>query len=290
MKNCKTCHAEFEAKNKRNIYCGRYCAVNEITKCTLCDTEFTRQRNKKAKPYCSKKCRNIDTGRTLLLKCSLCEKEFYRSHSMSVGKESNFCSVMCQDNSLKNKVERTCVECGVVFSVIPANSINRKYCSHECRRKYLEKDDLVYHYVEQGLSAEATGFELGVSENTVLKELHRHKIDTRDAGFGISGVSDDGTHVRSSYGMLVSNKLSEAKLSYEYDVRLPFKRGFLTDFLVGDVYVEVWGIVNYSPYQRRMELKKKLYKEHGVKLVSIYPQDLKNLDLKIDEIKNLMIK
>jgi DNA helicase-4 len=56
---------------------------------------------------------------------------------------------------------------------------------------------------------------------------------------------------------------------------------FLSDH---DVYVEYWGMVNTEhdhtrqEYIKGMEWKISKYHENGIKFISIYPEDLSNLD------------
>jgi hypothetical protein len=47
------------------------------------------------------------------------------------------------------------------------------------------------------------------------------------------------------------------------------------------VYVEFWGMAYISPrYRAIMRLKKKLYKRHGIKVVSLFPEHLADLESK----------
>ena len=53
------------------------------------------------------------------------------------------------------------------------------------------------------------------------------------------------------------------------------------DWIVGDTYIEYFGILNSKYYDKKKALKKRLAKSLGLKLICIYPNDLKNLDEKI---------
>jgi hypothetical protein len=46
------------------------------------------------------------------------------------------------------------------------------------------------------------------------------------------------------------------------------------DFLVEDVWIEFFGLMNRPDYQAKTELKKRLAMKHGLKLVELYADDL----------------
>jgi hypothetical protein len=91
----------------------------------------------------------------------------------------------------------------------------------------------------------------------------------------------DGTLVQSRGERLIAEWLSQQRLAYRYDERLRLVQGFAIrpDFYLPehDVYLEYWGLDTVD-YQIGMLLKKKLYQQEGKKLVSLYPEDLPNLD------------
>ena len=56
---------------------------------------------------------------------------------------------------------------------------------------------------------------------------------------------------------------------------------FRADFLLPrfNVYVEYWGLASTErSYARRMNHKMDYYRRHGLRLISIYPDDMSNLD------------
>ena len=56
------------------------------------------------------------------------------------------------------------------------------------------------------------------------------------------------------------------------------------DFLVKDVFIEVWGLKGIKPYEMKIEKKRKLVKEKLLKLIEIEPQDIENLDDKLQQL------
>ena len=68
---------------------------------------------------------------------------------------------------------------------------------------------------------------------------------------------------------------------------LQWNKKYHADFLVGDVYVEIWGLMNLDSYRKKMEKKIEIYKNNNAKLLSVYPDDFKNIYKKIDELLQL---
>jgi hypothetical protein len=50
------------------------------------------------------------------------------------------------------------------------------------------------------------------------------------------------------------------------------------DFLAGDIVIEYAGLDGEEAYDAKMAIKQQLATEHGLKLVIIRPQDIKNLE------------
>jgi hypothetical protein len=99
----------------------------------------------------------------------------------------------------------------------------------------------------------------------------------------------NGEVVKSGGERMIADYLYENNIRYEYEKPMTDSRGrriSRPDFYLPDhnVYVEYWGMVNSDQTHRRqayiksMEWKKQRYRENGIKFVSIYPQDLGNLD------------
>lgn len=287
-KQCKECGASFSTNFSKKVYCSEFCKVNEHVSCEYCNKDFYRQRNKNAKPYCSKKCRNIHTGKTLLINCDFCGSTYYKAKVFYERSEKHFCSEKCQHQHLVNKEEVVCKTCGETFECIPSRKEEKTYCSMRCKKGYIPKDDLIYYYVHQRLSAESTGSMLGVSESLVFRFLKEYKIPVRHAGNNDWIKSNDGHLVRSSYERIFDDKLFENNIEHEYDPKLPFNKRYMADFKINDIYVEIWGIVGSEQYDKRRKIKQSLYRENDIILVDVFPEDFKDIDKKIEEIKRLI--
>lgn len=289
-KECKECSEAFTSKRSNQIYCSDFCKINEYVSCTRCSKDFTRQRNKKVEPYCSPNCRNIHTGKSVMVTCDFCEKSYYKPKAYVGRSKKQYCSEDCQHDSLRDKVVKTCKTCGIEFDCIPSKQHEKKFCSFHCKNteKNISEKELIELYVNQNMSAESVGYILGYSESFVFKHLKLYGIQIRQAGNAGSIECEDGTLVRSSYEKIFSDKLNENNIEYEYDCNLPFHRYYLTDFKVKDVYIEIWGIVGRESYNERRRVKQALYKENDLKLINIFPEDFKDIDNKITELKRLI--
>lgn len=91
----------------------------------------------------------------------------------------------------------------------------------------------------------------------------------------------DGTLVQSRGEQQIANFLNQAGIEYRYDERVRIIDGYAIrpDFYLPefDLYLEYWGMDTID-YQIGMLKKKKLYQQTGKRLVSIYREDLPELD------------
>ena len=109
--------------------------------------------------------------------------------------------------------------------------------------------------------------------------------------YGKRTVTKLGVQVRSKAEERIANYFDSIGLRFEYEKELEAGL-FLTetvshpDFYLPDydVYVEYWGMLNVrddadrEKYTRAMKYKMARYHELGIKFISLYPENLKNLD------------
>lgn len=108
--------------------------------------------------------------------------------------------------------------------------------------------------------------------------------------YGKPGVTRSGVKVRSRAEQRIANYFDSIGLRYQYEKEL--LAGALLkesisqpDFYLPDhdVYVEYWGLLDIKDaderekYSRSMDYKLARYRELGIKLISLYPDDLKNI-------------
>lgn len=105
--------------------------------------------------------------------------------------------------------------------------------------------------------------------------------------YGVKSVTLRGETVKSIAERRIADYLEKNNIKYVYEhkPRGRFLYG-LPDFYLPhyDVYVEYWGLVNADDkrkrkeYERNMRRKMAIYHENNIKFISIYPDNLENLD------------
>ena len=102
--------------------------------------------------------------------------------------------------------------------------------------------------------------------------------------YGHPSVTLRGEAVRSRSEKVIADWLFRRGTRYVYERPVFDSRGHrvgIPDFYLPDlgVYVEYWGLVGADRgYEKRMARKTERYLRNGVRVVSLYPDDLKNLD------------
>lgn len=142
----------------------------------------------------------------------------------------------------------------------------------------------------------------------VRYKLTRKKDKKDKTSFGVETVTKTGITVRSKGEAKVADFLTDNNIEYEYEREIK-KQGIkpysiilfiltlglikikrnndylLSDFYLPkfDTYVEYWGLGQVKgevgdQYNKRKKIKEKMYKKYNIKLISVYPEDIKNLN------------
>jgi len=110
--------------------------------------------------------------------------------------------------------------------------------------------------------------------------------------YGVKSVTTRGEEVRSIAERKIADYFAKNNIHYVYereakgkdlffDYRISSPDFYLPDY---DVYVEYWGLVDAEDEQTRKQYIKKMkwkmaqYHQNNIKFISIYPDNLKNLD------------
>ena len=110
--------------------------------------------------------------------------------------------------------------------------------------------------------------------------------------YGTRSTTKLGVEVRSRAEQRIADYFDEIGLRYKYEQELETGIWIFTqkvscpDFYLPDydVYVEYWGMLNVdnaydrSKYERSMKYKMARYHDLGIQFISIYPDNMKNLD------------
>lgn len=125
-------------------------------------------------------------------------------------------------------------------------------------------------YNIQGYSLRNIADEFGVSRQAISDAFKHHKIELNYSGWNQSRLTcKDGHIVKSLYEQRVDDWLFDHGFDHEYEPVLPFSNRGHSDFLVGDTYIEIFGVSDSKIYEERKKQKTELYKNHGCKLIAI---------------------
>ena len=112
---------------------------------------------------------------------------------------------------------------------------------------------------------------------------------TRRTSRGTQCLAKDG-HVCLSLGeKTIDDLLYSRGIAHEKEPPYP-ERNFRADFLVGDVFIEYFGLKGDPDYDAKTKVKQRICKKHGIRLISIYPSDLasiKKLQRKLLELEGM---
>jgi len=148
-------------------------------------------------------------------------------------------------------------------------------------RKEPTKQELEELYTLQGFSIRDIAALLGTSDRIIASRMKKFDIAIRLPGYSQERFQcTDGHTVISNLERRVDEWLNSHNLSHAYEPPLPF--GGKSDFLVGNIYIEIWGMEHSQRYHARSTIKKRLYKKFGLHLISLTPKDVfRNLDSKL---------
>jgi len=124
---------------------------------------------------------------------------------------------------------------------------------------------------------------------SVKKRTGRASFVEHQEKHGSKHKTMKGELVKSGGERMIADYLLRNKISYEYEKpatgasnrRIGRPDFYLPDY---DIYVEYWGMVDTEDegdrkeYLKGMEWKTARYREAGIKFISIYPQEIENLD------------
>ena len=130
---------------------------------------------------------------------------------------------------------------------------------------------------------------LGLAFTGLVYLVHWIQFGRRPA-YGMPSVTKLGEVVRSDSERRIADYFAGNGIRYQYEKpamsRWGLRRISRPDFYLPDygVYVEYWGLVNLpnnsarNRYERTLRWKMAQYHKNGMRFVSLYPNDLQNLD------------
>lgn len=134
------------------------------------------------------------------------------------------------------------------------------------------EEELRQLYIVEGLNMRDIGKSLGIAKERIGERIRQLGIPVRKYPYsGKVCEAEDGHMVRSSFELRVDNWLSRHGLTHEYEPSMPW--GGSADFLVGDTYIEIWGLTDKEWYRARMSDKRRMYEKHNFRLVEVDNKD-----------------
>jgi hypothetical protein len=96
---------------------------------------------------------------------------------------------------------------------------------------------------------------------------------TRETPRGIHTIALDGHTCLSLGEKTICDYLHRRGITHYREPKYP-EGNYRADFLVGDVFIEYFGLAGDSAYDVRAREKMRLCQTHGIKLIALYPKDL----------------
>lgn len=126
---------------------------------------------------------------------------------------------------------------------------------------------------EKALSTSVPSYNQQRSTNVKVDPRRRYPAEYR---------GDNGVYVRSVSELCIANWLYANRIPFEYERTVSFpltKESAHCDFYLPehDVYIEFWGMSNDPSYEKYKRWKEDNYLRNKIRLISLYPYDLKNL-------------
>ena len=239
--------------------------------------------------YCSRKCEYRYKTKAKSLSCEHCGKVFMRQLNDIL--THNYCSRSCAATVNNTKFPKRarpftfCLSCGSKFKR------DGKYCSRKCgylaRIRFTDKDVLklvrsAYKELnrvpvrrELKSIAEAGRRYFGSWNKAIIAaglkphRSHDHRMYKR-----MNTKASDGHLCDSISEAIIDNWLTKQGIAHIKGTRYP-GTNFRADWVIGDTFVEYFGLLKDSPrYDREVRRKRNFCKKQSIKLVEIYPTDL----------------
>ncbi len=147
LRNCLQCGSQFRVPKARSDakFCDKSCydsyqtsAERKEIVCESCGTKFVTKADHGVWPkFCSRACFLKDCIRPEQRTCPVCNGSFLAErtgHGLAV-----YCSMKCYHNSMRNGTNKTCVNCGDEFYIIPSHQRQRpedSCCSQACHTEF----------------------------------------------------------------------------------------------------------------------------------------------------------
>lgn len=232
----KECHSS--AKNKqKNLICSN----------PLCNKEFIRRRYKNTiNDYCSQSCAAIINNKkfpkiyTPIKFCSFCKKAFKS--------KEKYCSIACKN---KNQI------------------IGAKVILQEITLFYQKNGRIPFKREYHHYTAARRRFK---SWNNAIQSAG---LEPNPVMFAKKHIAKDGHTCDSLAEKIIDDWLFARKVLHERSIPYPQEKKFSADFLVGDYFIEFFGLHGqHKRYDYLRRIKLDLATKSNIQLIEVYPHHL----------------
>lgn len=220
-----------------------------------------------------------------------CKKQFLRIRNQHIKFHCHYCSRSCAASVNNTKFPKRiakikqCLICGRNFTE------NKAFCSKKCQ-------GLSYSLGREEISSWINHFYHETGRIPLKRECPHEKAARKVFGswnkaiiaagltpnpvmFSKKFIANDGHKCDSLAEKIIDDWFNARKIPHQIHVRYE-RTKFTTDFLVGETYVEFFGLEGQlKRYDKLIERKLQLIKDRHLKFVSVHPSDLfpkSNLD------------
>lgn len=304
-RKCASCGKNYETTSKRSLrYCSKSCATNgqvgrvrpELRDRAGWSAGLTKETDGRIAKM-SERMTIAPPSRKTLYQFYTIDNLSYKAIGKMFGVAPGTCKRWVSNYGLLRKrelltedvlrelteAEYTHVQIGEMYNCTNSfvSKLAKKYgieAKHLVKSLDPDPEYLEHLYWERQMSYEEIGDIMGVHPTTIGNWFGRLGIKCRDSTlFGRPFLAKDGHKVRSGLELQVDNWLWDHCLEHEYEPTIPGTQ-YWSDFLVGDTYIEVWGMTGNPAYDKKRKKKIAAYHAANLNLLSIYPSDFPHLD------------
>ena len=236
--------------------------------------------------YCSLKCLGQSRVKGKVYVCSRvgCGKTFIRKPSELKKIKKCYCSTYCSAVSNNFKKIRICEnpDCGKRFS-----GRKKKYCSSSCipihesrysRKIVIARIKSFYKTYQMVPVKRELNCLYHVSRNyfgTWNNAIKAAGFDPNPVMFANRHIANDGHECDSFTEKIIDDWMFEKGIKHKRFVPYPGNKGFTCDFVVGNKWIEFFGLAGqlkrYDTLKRR---KLNLVRKYGINIIKLFPKDI----------------
>jgi len=135
---------------------------------------------------------------------------------------------------------------------------------------------------ESGVTLVRIGHMYGIGKKPIGDRLKAAGVTLRSPGYSHHRRAKDGHMVASHFEEVIDDWLFDHGLAHEIQPPCPWvvkvHRNQRADFRIGNVYIELWGMIGNQRYDAKRDAKLIKYRECGAELIQLFPHHILNHD------------